>query len=99
MSKVLKIFVKNTLITLTCVFIFSCGDPLAGLPGGKRETPADGRERAKKNLEEGKGISLGKTLGGGIYYTEIYKNNLAKIKNPNLIYPGQVFNIPTKRNK
>ena len=40
-----------------------------------------------------------KTLGGGIYYTEIYKNNLAKIKNPNLIYPGQVFNIPTKRNK
>ena len=40
-----------------------------------------------------------KTLGGGLFYTEIYKNNLAKIKNPNLIYPGQVFNIPFKRNK
>ena len=40
-----------------------------------------------------------KTLGGGIFYTEIYKNNLAKIKNPNIIYPGQVFNIPIKRNK
>ena len=40
-----------------------------------------------------------KTLGGGIFYTEIYKNNLAKIKNPNLIYPGQVFNIPIKRNR
>jgi nucleoid-associated protein YgaU len=40
-----------------------------------------------------------KTLGGGVFYTEIYKNNLAKIKNPNLIYPGQVFNIPFKRNK
>jgi len=40
-----------------------------------------------------------KTLGGGIFYTEIYKNNLAKIKNPNLIYPGQVFNIPIRRNK
>jgi len=39
-----------------------------------------------------------KTLGGGVFYTEIYKNNLTKIKNPNLIYPGQVFNIPTKRN-
>jgi len=40
-----------------------------------------------------------KTLGGGLFYTEIYKNNLAKIKNPNLIYPGQVFNIPIKRNR
>ena len=40
-----------------------------------------------------------KTLGGGIHYTEIYKNNLSKIKNPNLIYPGQVFNIPINRNK
>ena len=40
-----------------------------------------------------------KTLGGGIFYTEIYKNNLAKIKNPNLIYPGQVFNLPITRNK
>jgi len=39
-----------------------------------------------------------KTLGGGVFYTEIYKNNLTKIKNPNLIYPGQVFNIPNKRN-
>ena len=40
-----------------------------------------------------------KTLGGGIFYTEIYENNLAKIKNPNLIYPGQVFNLPITRNK
>ena len=40
-----------------------------------------------------------KTLGGGKYYTEIYKDNLEKIKNPNLIYPGQVFNIPIKRYK
>ena len=40
-----------------------------------------------------------KTLGGGVFYTEIYKNNLRKIKNPNLIYPGQVFNIPIKRKK
>ncbi len=75
MSKILKIFVKNTLITFTCVFIFSCGDPLAGLPGGKRETPADGRERAKKNLEEGKGISLGGTLGGGKTTYEFSSSN------------------------
>ncbi len=35
-----------------------------------------------------------KTMGSGIHYTEIYKNNAKRIKNPNLIYPGQVFNIP-----
>ena len=35
-----------------------------------------------------------KTLGGGVLYAEIYKHNRKKIKDPNLIYPGQVFNIP-----
>jgi len=35
-----------------------------------------------------------KTLGGGIYYTDIYKNNASIISDPNLIYPGQVFLIP-----
>jgi|MDSZ01.3.fsa_nt_gb hypothetical protein len=35
-----------------------------------------------------------RTLGGGIYYSEIYKNNIKKINNPDLIFPGQVFNIP-----
>ena len=39
-----------------------------------------------------------KTLGGGMFYSEIYKNNLKIIKNPNLIYPGQVFNIPKIQN-
>ena len=39
-----------------------------------------------------------KTLGGGIFYSEIYKNNLKIIKNPNLIYPGQVFNLPKIQN-
>ena len=35
-----------------------------------------------------------KTLGGGVYYSEIYKNNIKEIENPDLIFPGQVFNIP-----
>ncbi len=35
-----------------------------------------------------------RTLGGGIYYSEIYKNNIKIINNPDLIFPGQVFNIP-----
>ena len=38
----------------------SCGGgPFASLPGGKTSTPEGGLERARKNIEEGKGISLG----------------------------------------
>lgn len=33
-------------------------------------------------------------LGSGSRYTEIYNLNRDKIKNPNLIYPGQVLRIP-----
>ena len=40
-----------------------------------------------------------KTLGGGILYSEIYKNNIKIIANPNLIFPGQVFNIPNIKKK
>ena len=35
-----------------------------------------------------------KLLGSGSRYTEIYNLNRSKIKNPNLIYPGQVLTIP-----
>ena len=59
MSNFFKIFAKITLILLFCVTLSSCGDPLAKLPGGKRDTPEGGLDRARKNVEEGKGISLG----------------------------------------
>ena len=32
--------------------------------------------------------------GNGAQYTKIYNANTDKIKNPNLIYPGQVLTIP-----
>ncbi len=32
--------------------------------------------------------------GNGAQYTKIYNTNKSKIKNPNLIYPGQVIDIP-----
>ena len=35
-----------------------------------------------------------RTLGGGIFYSEIYKKNQIKISDPDLIFPGQVFTIP-----
>ena len=59
MSKIFKLLPKQLIPFLLFAFLVSCGDPLAGLPGGSRDAPADGRERARKNLEEGKGITLG----------------------------------------
>jgi LysM repeat protein len=35
-----------------------------------------------------------KTLGEGVRYTLIYQANEGQIRNPNLIYPGQVFVLP-----
>ena len=36
------------------------------------------------------------SYGDGLLYTEIYQANRAKIDNPDLIYPGQVFAVPGK---
>lgn len=33
-------------------------------------------------------------LGEGVMYVQVYKANKDKIRNPDLIYPGQVFTIP-----
>jgi len=35
------------------------------------------------------------TYGSGLRYTVIYEANKEKITNPDLIYPGQVFKLPT----
>ena len=36
------------------------------------------------------------TYGAGPRYAVIYKANREQIRNPNLIYPGQVFVLPTR---
>ncbi len=36
------------------------------------------------------------TYGVGIRYAAIYKANREQIRNPNLIYPGQIFVVPTR---
>ncbi len=60
MHNLFKLLSKTTLIVILCLFTYSCGGgPFAKLPGGAPDIPADGRERAKKNIEEGKGISIG----------------------------------------
>ncbi len=35
------------------------------------------------------------TFGDGLMYIQVYEANKDKIKDPNLIYPGQVFTIPS----
>lgn len=36
------------------------------------------------------------TYGEGVMYVEVYEANKEKIRNPDLIYPGQVFEIPAQ---
>ena len=38
-----------------------------------------------------------RSFGEGQRYTEIFEANQSKIRDPNLIYPGQVFAVPAKR--
>ncbi len=37
-----------------------------------------------------------RTYGDGMFYTTIFEANQGQIKDPNLIYPGQVFKLPKK---
>lgn len=37
-----------------------------------------------------------RTYGSGLRYTLIFRANQAKIRNPDLIYPGQVFDLPAQ---
>ena len=49
---------------LVLLILSSCGGFKLPKPGDARKTPASGKERAKKNIEEGRGISIGGALGG-----------------------------------
>tara|TARA_B100000029_G_C17507655_1_gene935094 strand:- start:348 stop:896 length:549 start_codon:yes stop_codon:yes gene_type:complete len=64
MLDLLKNPIKPFLIFLAFIILSSCGGGFK-MPkaGDARSIPAEGRERARKNLEEGRGISL-KNLGG-----------------------------------
>ena len=34
------------------------------------------------------------SFGGGVMYVQVFEANRDKIKDPDLIYPGQVFTVP-----
>ena len=60
--------------------------------------PVNNSNNTSKSYTVVKGDCLWKIAkrfyGVGSKWTEIYNANKSKIKNPNLIYPGQVFAIP-----
>ncbi|MCX8255873.1 MAG: LysM peptidoglycan-binding domain-containing protein, partial [Beijerinckiaceae bacterium] len=71
--------------------------PTAAAPGASGadaviETVATARVTAGDNL-----WNISRTrLGEGMRYTQIYAANSDQIRDPNLIYPGQVFVVPSR---
>ena len=57
---------EKIFLVLTLLFIFSFLNSCAGIwdPADARKVSSNSKERVKKNLEEGKGMSLGKMMGG-----------------------------------
>ena len=63
---ILKFIGEKIFFLLTLLFIFSFLNSCAGIwdPADARKVSPSSKERVKKNLEEGKGMSLGKMMGG-----------------------------------
>ncbi|MCO4319772.1 LysM peptidoglycan-binding domain-containing protein [Phyllobacterium sp. 21LDTY02-6] len=72
----------------------AAGDAQAAADAGAPLRPVDGSViiRRGDNLWR---ISR-RTYGEGMRYTTIYLANKEQIRNPDMIYPGQVFNLPEK---
>jgi hypothetical protein len=63
MSNLPNILKKIIPAFLVLLILSSCGGFKLPKPGDARKTPASGKERARKNLEEGRGVSIGGILG------------------------------------
>jgi nucleoid-associated protein YgaU len=63
--------------------------------------PSDANERGNATMVISRGDSLWsisrRTLGDGSRYAIIYRANRGKIRDPDLIYPGQVLVLPGKQ--
>ena len=62
------------------------------------ETSQDGFEVAVKTVQPGATLwaIAEENLGDGIFFVEVFEANSDLIKDPDLIYPGQIFRIPEK---
>ena len=59
MPNLLSVLKKIIPAFLVLLILSSCGGFKLPKPGDARKTPASGKERALKNIKEGRGISLG----------------------------------------
>ena len=61
----MKFLKKFAIVLLISLFLNSCGGGFKlPKPGDARNIPSDGRERARRNLEEGRGVSAKDLFGG-----------------------------------
>ena len=60
------------------------------------ETAVEGFEVAVRTVQPGATLwaIAEENLGSGIYYVEVFEANSDLIRDPDLIYPGQIFRIP-----
>jgi nucleoid-associated protein YgaU len=60
------------------------------------ETGSDGFQVAVKTVQPGATLwaIAEENLGSGIYYVEVFEANSDLIRDPDLIYPGQIFRMP-----
>ena len=60
------------------------------------ETARDGFDVAVRTVQPGSTLwaIAEENLGSGIYYVEVFEANRDLIRDPDLIYPGQIFRIP-----
>ena len=62
MPNLLSVLKKIIPAFLVLLILSSCGGFKMPKPGDARKIPASGKERARKNIEEGRGISVGGVL-------------------------------------
>ncbi len=62
--KILKIITRITPVLVLLLFTYSCGVPEFARPGKVKEgSPINAKDRARKNVEEGRGVSLKGMMG------------------------------------
>lgn len=76
----------NGIVTARVELPFLRGEPLRDLPEGRIVVVQPGNSLWR---------IARRTYGSGLQFTQIFEANADQIRNPDLIYPGQIFTLPT----